>query len=45
MGKRVIVTIQLVPESKDVSDIQIEEDIKKSLQCDWLAHIHKVTIP
>ncbi|MBA7496329.1 hypothetical protein ES702_06928 [subsurface metagenome] len=44
MCKKAIIEISLVPESEDVDNEQIKEDIKKSLQCDWLAEIEKVMV-
>jgi len=44
MGKKAIIEIHLVPESKDVDNKQIEKEIKESLQCDWLLKILKITV-
>lgn len=44
MCKKAIVTINLVEEASDVSNSKIEEDIRKSLQCDWLAEVEKVKV-
>jgi len=44
MGKKAIIEIHLVSESKDVDNKRIEKEIKESLQCDWLAEIEKVTV-
>jgi translation elongation factor EF-1beta len=44
MGKKAIIEIHLVPESKDVDNKRIEKEIKESVQCDWLAEIEKVTV-
>lgn len=44
LGKKAIVEICLVPESKNVSNERIEVEIKESLKCDWLAEIEKVTV-
>jgi translation elongation factor EF-1beta len=41
MAKRVMIEIQLVPESKDIDNKQIEKEIRESLKCDWLAEIEK----
>ena len=42
--KKVIIEILLVSESKKVTNEQIELDIKRTLKCDWLAQIEKVTV-
>lgn len=44
LGKKAIVELCLVPESKKVSNEQIEKEIRESLKCSWLAEIEKVTI-
>ena len=44
LGKKAIIEICLVPESKKASNEQIEKEIKESLKCSWLAEIEKVTI-
>jgi translation elongation factor EF-1beta len=44
MPKKAIITVLLVPESKDVSDKQLEKDIKKSLECGWLAQVEEVKV-
>lgn len=44
MGKKAIIEIYLVSESKDVDNKRIEKEIRESLQCDWLAEIEKVTV-
>jgi translation elongation factor EF-1beta len=41
MTKKATIIIQLVPESEDVNNEQIEKEIKESLQCDWLAEIER----
>lgn len=43
MGKKAIVELCLVPETLEIDDERIQEDIKKTLKCDWLAGIEKVT--
>lgn len=43
-SKKAIITISLVEEASEVSNNKIEEEIRKSLQCDWLAKIEKVEI-
>ena len=44
MSKKAIITVNLVEEASEVSTNQIEEDIRKSLRCDWKAKIKKVEI-
>jgi len=44
MGKKAIIEIRLVSESKNVDNKRIEKEIKESLRCDWLAEIEKVTV-
>jgi hypothetical protein len=44
MGKKAIIEIRLVSESKDADNKRIEKEIKESVQCDWLAEIEKVTV-
>jgi len=44
MGKKAIVEICLVPETLEIDDEQIREDIRKTLKCDWFAGIEKVTV-
>ena len=44
MSKKAIITVNLVEEASEVSNNQIEEDIRKNLRCDWLAKIKKVEI-
>lgn len=44
MGKKAIIEIRLVSESKDADNKRIEKEIKESLQCDWLSEIEKVTV-
>jgi len=44
MGKKAIIEIRLVSESKDMDNKRIEKEIRESLQCDWLAEIEKVTV-
>jgi hypothetical protein len=44
MPKKATITVLLVPESKDVSDKQLEKDIKKSLECGWLAQVEAVKV-
>lgn len=44
MYKKAVITIRLVPQSENVSNKQIEKEIKESLKCDWLAEIEKVEI-
>lgn len=44
LGKKAIVELCLVPETREIDNEQIKEDIKKTLKCDWLAGIEKVTV-
>ena len=44
MSKKAIITAKLVTEASEVSNSQIEEDIGKSIQCNWLAQVEKVTV-
>jgi len=44
MAKLAMVTIQLVPESAEVSKEQIEKEILETLSCDWLLKVDTVTI-
>ena len=44
LNKIAIITIYLVPETSDVSRGQIEKEIGKSLRCDWLLSVEKVTV-
>jgi translation elongation factor EF-1beta len=44
MTKKAIITISLVPQASEVSNSQLKEDIKKTLQCDWLAEIEGVKV-
>jgi hypothetical protein len=44
MGKKAIIEIRLVSESKNVDNKRIEKEIKESLQCDWLAEVERVTV-
>jgi hypothetical protein len=44
MGKKAIVEIWLVPESRITDDEQLEKQIKETLQCSWLLQVEKVTI-
>jgi len=44
IGKKAIVEICLVSESKDVDNERIKKEIKESLKCDWLAEVEKVTV-
>jgi len=38
------IEIYLVPEANKERDKRLAKDIQKSLKCDWLARIKKVTI-
>lgn len=44
LGKKAIVEICLVPESRDVDNERIEREIRETLKCDWLAEIEKVKV-
>ncbi len=44
MDKIAIITITLVPEAKETANSQIEKEIGKSLECDWLQKTQKVTV-
>lgn len=44
LGKKAIIEICLVPETLKITDKQLEKEIRKSLNCDWLAEIEKVTV-
>lgn len=44
MGKKATVEICLVPETREIDNEQIKEDIRKTLKCDWSAEIEKVTV-
>ena len=44
LGKKAIVELCLVPETREIDDEQIREDIKKTLKCDWLAEVEKVKV-
>jgi len=44
MTKKAIIIISLVPEASEVSNTQIEEDIRKTLRCDWVAEVEKLTV-
>jgi hypothetical protein len=44
MNKIAIITIYLVPRASKESHGQIEKEIGKSLKCDWLLKVEKVTV-
>lgn len=44
MRKIAIITVDLVPETSDVANGQIEKEIGETLNCDWLLRIEKVTV-
>jgi RNase P subunit RPR2 len=44
MSKIAIIAVDLVPEASEASHNQIEKEITKSLQADWLLRIEKVTV-
>jgi hypothetical protein len=43
-GKIAIIRVNLVPEASEEPHNQIEKQITKSLQCDWLLTTEKVTV-
>lgn len=44
LGKKAIAELCLVPKTLEIDDEQIKEDIKKTLKCDWLVEVEKVTV-
>jgi hypothetical protein len=44
MNKKATIIIELVPEAKETPNKQIEKEITKSLECDWLQKTQKVTV-
>jgi translation elongation factor EF-1beta len=44
MTKKAIIVISLVPESTEVDNKRIRREIRKSLRCDWLAEVERVTV-
>ncbi|HEX9862216.1 MAG TPA: hypothetical protein VGB11_02920 [Candidatus Bathyarchaeia archaeon] len=44
MDKIAIIVVDLVPEAKEAAHSQIEKEIAKNLQCDWMLRIEKVTV-
>jgi translation elongation factor EF-1beta len=44
MAKTAAITIQLVPESIDVADMELKKEIAKSLRCDWLLEVLSVVV-
>ena len=44
MTKKAIITVKLVEEASEISNSQIEKEIRESLKCSWLAEIEKVAI-
>jgi len=44
VDKIAIIVVDLVPEAKDAAHSQIEKEIAKSLQCDWMLKLEKVTV-
>ena len=44
MTGKATIEILLVPESENVDTDRLEKEITKSLRCDWLAEVEKVTI-
>jgi len=44
MDKIAIIVVNLVPEAKETAHSQIEKEIAKSLQCDWMLKLEKVTV-
>lgn len=41
--KRAVVIVELVPEANNEKNRRLAKDIQKSLKCDWLARIRKVS--
>jgi len=44
LGKKALVELCLVPETLEIDDEQIREDIRKTLKCDWFVEVEKVTV-
>jgi len=44
MDKIAIIVVDLVPEAKEATHRQVENEIANSLQCDWVLKIEKVTV-
>ena len=44
LGKKAIIEICLIPETREIDNEQIKADIRKTLRCDWLAEIEKLTV-
>jgi hypothetical protein len=44
VAKTAVITIQLVPESKNVDDAILKKEIINSLRCDWLLDIINMEI-
>ena len=42
--KKALITVKLVPEASETSNIQIEEDIRDDSQISWCAEIVKVDV-
>ncbi len=43
-NKKATLKIQLVPESQTVNNEQLEKEITKSIECDWLFKIQNIEI-
>ncbi len=44
LGRKAVVKICLVPESREINDEQIKKEIERTLKCNWLAEVEKVTV-
>lgn len=44
MGKKALIEVRLVPESKTINNGTIEKEIKKEAQIPWAKEIVKVTV-
>lgn len=44
MEKKAIIVVSLVTEANNESNSRIAKDIRKSLSCDWLKSVKKVSV-
>lgn len=44
LGRKVVVEICLVPQSRDADSERIKKEIRETLKCSWLAEVEKVTL-
>ena len=44
MAKTAVITVELVPEASGIENADLQKEIKKSLQSDWLFKVSKVEI-